>query len=95
MQHDTPETPDKLQQLSAKINAMKAQSGAEDGGKNKGESQALRLVSDFAAAALVGCGIGYGADQWWNTAPWGLIIGLFFGVAAGARSMLHFEKKGQ
>jgi ATP synthase protein I len=28
-------------------------------------------------------GIGYAADEWLGTAPWGLLIGLFLGIAVG------------
>ncbi len=28
-------------------------------------------------------GLGYMADQWWNTSPWFLLIGLIVGAAAG------------
>ena len=95
MPHDTPDPKDPLQQLSAKIDAMRQESSVrESEGKHKGESQALRLVSDFSAATLVGCGIGYGFDAWLASEPWGLIIGLFLGVAAGTRRMLQHEHKG-
>jgi F0F1-type ATP synthase assembly protein I len=28
-------------------------------------------------------GLGYWIDETWGTSPWGLMIGLFFGIAAG------------
>jgi len=35
------------------------------------------------AAILLGGGIGYLVDRWLDTAPWFLVGGLLFGVAAG------------
>jgi len=93
MPHDTPEPKDPLQQLSAKIDAMRQETEQRPDGKNVGENQAVRLVSDFGAAALVGCALGYACDAGLNTAPWGLIVGLFLGVAAGAQRMLQHEEK--
>ena len=28
-------------------------------------------------------GIGYAVDRWWNTAPWGLVVGLALGIVVG------------
>jgi F0F1-type ATP synthase assembly protein I len=36
----------------------------------------------IGAIVLFG-GIGYGIDQWQDTAPWGLFIGLMFGLVVG------------
>ena len=46
-------------------------------------SLALRFGGEFGAAVLVGAGLGYGVDYWVHTGPWGLIIGLAAGFAAG------------
>lgn len=94
MQPTPPDAEAKLRALSAKIDAMKPKDVPENSGHHRAEGAALRQVSDFSAATLVGSALGYGVDAWWNTAPWGLIIGLFLGVAAGARRMLQNEQKG-
>jgi ATP synthase protein I len=46
-------------------------------------SLALRFGGEFGAAILVGAGLGFGADHFLHTQPWGLGIGLVLGFAAG------------
>lgn len=45
--------------------------------------RALRLGSEFAAAILVGAGIGYLLDRWLGTAPWIMLVMVLVGFAAG------------
>jgi ATP synthase protein I len=51
--------------------------------QNSAGALALRFGGEFGAAVLVGAGLGYGVDYWVHTGPWGLIIGLTAGFAAG------------
>lgn len=93
MSSKPPEFDEKARNLAARIRSLtKANDDDSRGGSHRADSQALRLVSDFSAATLVGCGLGYGVDAWLESGPWGLIIGLFIGVAAGTRRMLMQEK---
>lgn len=41
----------------------------------------------FVSGIFVGGLMGYGVDHWFTTAPWGLLIGLMFGIAAGFRNV--------
>jgi ATP synthase protein I len=34
-------------------------------------------------------GIGYAVDRWWNTAPWGLVIGLALGIVVGFYELIR------
>lgn len=43
----------------------------------------LHMVSGI----IVGCLVGYGADKWLGSAPWGAGIGLIVGIAAGFRNV--------
>lgn len=84
---------EKAKALAEKIRTLKGEENEDQtGGEHRGDSQALRLISDFSANTLVGCALGYGVDAWLETAPWALIVGLFLGVAAGTRRMLQQEK---
>lgn len=49
----------------------------------------LHLVSGI----LVGGLMGYGVDHWFDCKPWGLLIGLGFGIVAGFRNMWSDAKK--
>jgi ATP synthase protein I len=46
-------------------------------------SLALRYGGEFGAAIIVGALIGYGADYFLHTSPWGLVIGFGLGFVAG------------
>ncbi|MET1414030.1 AtpZ/AtpI family protein [Roseibium sp. HPY-6] len=54
-----------------------------------GYAQAMKLSSEFIAGVLVGAGIGWVADQWLGTTPFGLIIFLLLGFAAGVLNVLR------
>lgn len=54
-----------------------------------GYGQALRLSSEFIAAVVVGAGIGWVLDKWAGTSPWGLIVFLLLGFAAGVLNVMR------
>ena len=56
---------------------------------SSGYAQAMKLSSEFIAGVLVGAGIGWVADQWLGTTPFGLIIFLLLGFAAGVLNVLR------
>ena len=50
---------------------------------NTALGSALKLSTEFLAALIVGGGMGYLLDDWLETRPALLLIGLAFGIAAG------------
>lgn len=50
---------------------------------------ALRLGADFVAGVVVGGAIGWGIDRLFGTSPWGLMIFLLLGFAAGILTVLR------
>ncbi len=48
---------------------------------------AARAAIDFASATAVGTVLGYGVDWWQHTSPWGILVGLLTGCAAGTKLM--------
>lgn len=50
---------------------------------------AIRVSADFMAAIFVGALLGYGLDQLLGTAPFGLIILLLLGFAAGVLNVMR------
>lgn len=52
-------------------------------------SLALRFGGEFGAAIIVGALLGYGADSFLHTAPWGLGIGLALGFATGVVNVVR------
>ena len=53
----------------------------------QGVGYALRIGTEMVASLLVGLAIGYGLDHWLGTAPWLMILFLFFGMAAGVSNV--------
>jgi ATP synthase protein I len=60
---------------------------ARRGGFGQGGQNALglafRISLELVVAVVVGAGIGWALDRWLGTAPWGMIILFFLGVASG------------
>ncbi|MBN9669157.1 AtpZ/AtpI family protein [Roseibium aggregatum] len=54
-----------------------------------GYAQAMKLSSEFIAGIVVGCGIGWICDHWLGTSPFGLIVFLLIGFAAGVLNVLR------
>ncbi|MDJ0922745.1 MAG: AtpZ/AtpI family protein [Henriciella sp.] len=52
-------------------------------------AMALRYGAEFGAAVFVGIMIGYGIDEYFGTRPWGLLIMLGFGLAAGVLGVIR------
>lgn len=78
--------------LGAALASREAASPKRDEPKASGSAdygKALRLSSEFIAAVVVGVGIGWILDQWAGTSPWGLIVFLLLGFAAGVLNVMR------
>jgi len=62
--------------------------GAQSSGLS-GMGQALKVGSEFVAGVIVGFVIGYTIDRLFGTAPWGMIVFLLLGFAAGTLNVLR------
>jgi ATP synthase protein I len=54
-----------------------------------GMSRGFRLGSEFVAAIIVGAGLGYVVDMFLPTRPWGLVVLLLLGFAAGVLNVVR------
>ncbi|MBO6638821.1 MAG: AtpZ/AtpI family protein [Roseitalea sp.] len=77
---------DALAQRAPKRDA--AEEGRQEGA-GSGFGAALKMSSEFVAGILVGAGLGYLLDLLAGTTPWGLIVFLFLGFAAGVLNVLR------
>jgi ATP synthase protein I len=71
---------------------QRAQEAERQIGNRSGPSglgQALRLSSEFIAAIIVGGALGWAADRWLGTSPWGMILLLMLGFAAGVMNVMR------
>jgi len=62
---------------------------APEAAPRPGFAMALRLSADFVAGVVVGAALGWGFDVWFGTSPWGLIVLLLLGFAAGVLNVLR------
>ncbi len=49
----------------------------------------FRLASEFVAAIIVGAALGLGVDYLFKTTPWGTIVLLLLGFAAGVLNVIR------
>lgn len=70
--------------LNAKIEARRVEEE-----RRSGWSIGLRYGSDFFAGVLVGAGGGLVIDRLLGWTPWGLIVGLILGFAAGTLNVVR------
>jgi ATP synthase protein I len=57
--------------------------------------QAVSLGLEIAVAVFLGAGLGYLADGWLKSSPWGMVIGLSLGAAAGFWNAYKFTLKNE
>lgn len=66
---------------------------ATGAGDRAGYNQALKISSEFIAAVIVGGLIGYLLDMFLPTKPWGLVLFVLIGFAAGVMNVLRVTGK--
>ena len=84
---------DRLDALGEKLDAIKQTEtpDVEPAGSRMGEG--LKYASEFSAAVIVGAALGYAADKGLNSAPWGLLLGLIFGLGAGVLNIIRTSQE--
>lgn len=60
---------------------------------NTPASMALRYSSELVAAVVVGVGLGLLIDHFAKSSPWGLLVMMGFGMAAGIRNLMRAAKQ--
>ena len=85
--------------LGARIARAQARSPAEAAVEQRrqsdmsGLSRGFRLASEFAAAIIVGAGLGYLIDMVLPTRPWGMVVLLLLGFAAGVLNVVRATRE--
>jgi ATP synthase protein I len=64
-------------------------SGAQRATTASGYAKGFRLSSELVAGVVVGAGIGWLIDRWLGISPWGLIVFLLLGFAAGVLNVMR------
>jgi len=61
---------------------------------SSGMARGFRLSTELVAGVLVGALIGWGLDRWLGISPWGLIVFLLLGFAAGVLNVVRAAGEG-
>jgi ATP synthase protein I len=86
----------RLQRLNVGLGQARNQAGrpsevsdADRAATASGYARGFRLSSELVAGVLVGAGLGWLIDRWLGISPWGLIIFLLLGFAAGVLNVMR------
>ncbi|GGB52047.1 ATP synthase protein I [Roseibium aquae] len=80
---------DRLNQTLADRAAAEQRANAGLKSEKSGYGLAVKHSSEFIAGIVTGGGIGWLLDQWLGTSPFGLIVFLLLGFAAGVLNILR------
>ncbi len=83
---------DALTNLRRRVRAARGESGSAPPPPQSAASLALRFGGEFGAAIIVGALLGYGVDKFAHTSPWGLLIGVTLGFAAGVVNVVRVAR---
>ena len=81
--------------LASRIARARAESPAQAAatrvrqGEMTGMGRAFRLASEFVAAIVVGGALGFGVDWLFKSQPWGIVIFMLLGFAAGVVNIIR------
>jgi len=84
----------RLQRLGEGLARQRANETSNDPAENRaatasGYARGFRLSSELVAGVIVGAGLGWLIDRWFGVSPWGLIIFLLLGFAAGVLNVMR------
>ena len=99
-QGDRQEPPDDEAALSARLQRLGERlasanrpsengSGPRQTADKSAFARGFQLSSELVGGVVVGAGIGWGLDYWLGTTPWGLIVFLLLGFAAGVLNVMR------
>jgi ATP synthase protein I len=87
------ELSDRLRKLGKRLDAhrdVRDEEVRRDTAPRKpGVAMAMRLGADFVAGVVVGAALGWGFDRLFDTSPWGLVVLLLLGFAAGLLNVMR------
>ena len=86
----------RLQRLGERLDQQKVESRKveADPPPNQGQNasalaRGFRLSTELVAGVLVGAFIGWALDRWLGTSPWGMMVFLLLGFAAGVFNVIR------
>ena len=83
----------RLKRLGERLDQASRPSETGSGPRQTNDASAFargfRLSTELVAGVLVGAGIGWLLDRWLGISPWGLIVFLLLGFAAGVLNVMR------
>ncbi|MBV9556583.1 MAG: AtpZ/AtpI family protein [Pseudolabrys sp.] len=84
----------RLQRLGTRLDQVSRPAESAPGPRTAGTdtsalARGFRLSSELVAGVLVGAGIGWLLDRWLGITPWGMIVFLLLGFAAGVLNVMR------
>lgn len=71
------------------LSEREARDAKKGSGAGSGFGNAFKLSGEFIGGIVVGIGLGWFFDRLFDTSPWGLIVFLLLGFAAGVLNVLR------
>ena len=100
-QGDRKEPPDDEAALSARLQRLgnrlaenanrhpEIDQGSRQSANASAYASGFRMSTELVAGVIAGAGIGWGLDRWLGISPWGLIVFLLLGFAAGVLNVMR------
>jgi ATP synthase protein I len=85
----------RLQRLGERLAHQKGTGRKDEAGPSSSKSdpsalaRGFRLSTELVAGVLVGAFIGWALDKWLGSTPWGMIVFLLLGFAAGVINVMR------
>ena len=80
---------DDLSNLRRRVDAARGEGSSDAPPPQSPAALGMRFGGEFGAAIIVGALLGYGADHFLHTDPWGLVTGLGLGFVAGVVNIVR------
>ncbi len=87
----------RIDALDERLKAAKQREASRTGNEQQGQDENARLgnrvLADLLGGLIGGAVIGWTFDWFFQTLPWGLLAGLFLGIAVAFRNIIRISNR--